>query len=113
MATPQDQDPYRSPRTRVPTSARTDITAKPTALEWAGLIVLGIVVAIPTFFTTCLGSGLAFLSMFPASIYGTRAEGLLPILTLVCFGIAIWAGFVVSRTVYRLRRRRLSAEDNK
>ena len=62
--------------------------------------MIAIAVAVPVFFTTCIGSGFALLALGTDLHYGFT-EQVVFILSLVSFLIAAWAGFVVARWFYR------------
>ena len=113
MTSSENENPYQSPDTEQSVATRSEETVfRLTVLERVLLIVLAIIVAIPTFFTTCIGGGFA-LAAFDI---GTKGYGLhenvYVFLSFVCLILAAWAGFAVARLLYRRKRRRASSGDN-
>ena len=113
MPSLENENPYQSPN--VKESGTSDASAAGgqhlTALEKVLVVVIAIAVAVPVFFTTCIGSGFALLALGTDLHYGFT-EQVVFILSLVSFLIAAWAGFVVARWFYRKKTER-SANENK
>lgn len=105
MTNPENENPYRSPAVEQSADFNQD-KSKTTIAERAVVILVGIVVAIPTFFTTCIGGGLVLVSVFPSPGQYGPSEITLIVLSVVCLLIAIWAGYMVARWFYRKRKRR-------
>ena len=111
MTSPENENPYQSPSVKESsTGDATETGFHLTVLERVLLVVLAFVVAVPVFFTTCIGSGFALLALGTDLHYGFT-EQVVFILSLVSFLIAVWAGFVVARWSYRKKRRRASLGD--
>jgi len=115
MPVPNDESPYRSPNTTpLRSSDSANTKAKPTRHEKILVLLVGILVAIPVFFTTCIGGGLALFSFD----IGTKGYGLTTgvsvLLWLISIGIACTVGLIAARLVKRLysRKRKSSSENS-
>ena len=114
MTSPENENPYQSPN--VKEAATSDASAAGgqhlTALEKVSVAVLAIAVAVPVFFTTCIGGGFTLIAVGAADLHGGSSDFLFFILWAASFLIAAWAGFVVARWFYRKKTER-SANENK
>ena len=110
MAIPEDENPYESSGVETPTANVEMTPDQETTLAERGLmIVIAIVVAIPVFFTTCIGGGFALVAVFPyPGRYGPPEQTFI-ILSFVCFLVALWAGFVAARWAKRRKRGNVSS----
>lgn len=111
MTSLENENPYKASNIEEPApndAAETEFQL--TGLEWGVLGVLALVVAIPTFFTTCIGGGFALLAV--VGIHGEVSGLAVFVLWGASILIAVWAGFVVARKSYRKKRRRASLGDH-
>lgn len=106
MPAPNNESPYRPPsKTPLRSSDEPDPKFKSTRREKILALLVGILVAIPVFLTTCLGGGLT-LAKYDI---GTKGYGLTTevsvFLWLGSIGIACTIGFFAARFVKRIYRK--------
>jgi len=112
MTNPNDENPYKPTGNEAPSSdEEPEIEYKPSAIEKFALLLLGIVVAIPVFLTTCIGGGLGLIALNVGSLHRGFPDVVMAILWLGSFGVACWAGLVVARFVKRKRGRKALSKD--
>ena len=107
MTSSENENPYQSPDAE---ESLTSAASPSTTSERVLLIVVAILVAIPTFFTTCIGGGVTLIQVF--GLHYQFPEETLIVLSFACFLLASWAGFAVARWLYRRKRRRASLGDD-
>ena len=114
MPIPNDESPYRPPsKTPLRPSDELDPKSKPTRREKILVLLTGILVAVPVFFTTCLGGGFALFSFN----IGTKGYGLTTGVTvflwLVSIGIACAIGIFAALLVKRAYRKSRKSSSGK
>ena len=104
-----DENPYKSTEHAQPRSADPSPQVASTPAERLVAIALAIVVAIPVFFTTCIGGGFTLMALdVGAKDYGP-AEDVLIVLSFVCLMFAIFVGVSFARWMRRRKRSKQSS----
>ena len=101
MTSPENENPYQSPNAKESATSDASGAQHLTTLEKVSVVVLAIAVAVPVFFTTCIGGGFTLFAVGAADLHGGSSDFLFFILWAASFLIAAWAGFVVARWFYR------------
>ena len=112
MTSPENENPYQSPNAKESATSDASGAQHLTTLEKVSVVVLAIAVAVPVFFTTCIGGGFTLFAVGAAQLHGGSSDLLFFMLLGASFLIAVWAGFVVARGFYRKKTDR-SANENK
>ena len=114
MTSPENENPYQSPNVKEPGASDASAAGGQhlTALEKVVVVVIAVAIAVPVFFTTCIGGGFTLFAVGAAQLHGGSSDLLFFMVLGASFLIAVWAGVVVARGFYRKKTER-SANENK
>ena len=115
MTSPENENPYQSPNVKEPGASDASAAGGQhlTALEKVLVVVIAIAVAVPVFFTTCIGGGFTLFAVGAAQLHGGSSDLMFFILWAASFLIAAWAGFVVARWFYRKKAVRFTSGEKR
>ena len=113
MTSPENENPYQSPNVKEAATSDASGAQHLTTLEKVSVAVLAIAVAVPVFFTTCIGGGFTLFAVGAAQLHGGSSDLMFFILWAASFLIAAWAGFVVARWFYRKKAGRFTSGEKR
>ena len=113
MTSPENENPYQSPNVKESATSDASGAQHLTTLEKVSVAVLAIAVAVPVFFTTCIGGGFTLFAVGAAQLHGGSSDLMFFILWAASFLIAAWAGFVVARWFYRKKAVRFTSGEKR